>query len=240
MLIIRLFLLVCLLLLPADVCAGRQSLPSASVFLVAEELLDGLLEREDGTDYRVERLTRLPPDLFLPEGPIEMVAALVGSLRYNSPVQVRITISVNNSPQMNLFTAWRIRKFTYVLVTVRDIPSRTILSEADVVLEQREVVKLDDVLFSLDGLTDLETKRPLTAGSIVSRAVLGRPQIIRTGDTVTIVSRVGPVAVQAFGQALQAGGVGDIIRVRNLNSGKSVLAKIESGNIVVVVNTLNQ
>jgi flagella basal body P-ring formation protein FlgA len=41
--------------------------------------------------------------------------------------------------------------------------------------------------------------------------------------------------VQVAGQALQGGAVGDVIRVRNLGSGKSLLARIESATAVAVV-----
>ncbi|MDR3349135.1 MAG: flagellar basal body P-ring formation chaperone FlgA [Acidaminococcales bacterium] len=220
---------------PSVKAAGQQqTLPSASLFALVEEFIGSRLDRSDGSEYKIERLTRLPESIFLPEGTLAVAPELVGAIRYNTPVQVKIAIAVNGAPQMNLLTAWRVRKFSYVLVTVRDIPARTVLSEADVLLERREVARFDDVISDVGYIAGLETKRPLTAGSVVTKSALGRPQAIRAGDNITIVSRAGAVTVQVAGQALQGGAVGDVIRVRNLNSGKSLLARVESATTVVV------
>ena len=232
--------LLCALFLsaPAAEAAGRQSLPSASLFLSAENLIDAMLDRGDGSEYRIERLTNLPENIFLPAGELAVTPELVGGIRYSAPVQVKIAIAVNGAPQMNLVTAWRIRKYSFVLVAVRDIPSRTVLTPADVTLDRREVLRLDEVISEAGYVAGLETKRPVTAGSVLTKSALGRPQAVKAGGNVIIVSRAGAVTVRATGQALQSGAVGDVIRVRNLSSGKSLLARIESETTVVVTSAV--
>jgi flagella basal body P-ring formation protein FlgA len=240
MLIRAIFLCALFLAAPpsAEAAGQQQTLPSASLLALAEGFIDSRLDRSDGSEYRIERLTRLPENIFLPTGTLTVAPELVGAIRYNTPVQVKIAIAVNNAPQMNLLTAWRVRKFSYVLVTARDVPAHTVLSAADVLLERREVVRLDDVIYNMDYIAGLETKRPLTAGSIVAKSALGRPQAVKAGDNVTIVSRAGAVTVQVAGQALQGGAAGEVIRVRNLSSGKSLLARIENETTVVVASSV--
>ena len=218
----------------AQANGAQQSIPSVLIYALAEDTINGLLEKADGSVYTLECLTRLPDAMIVPVGNLALEPEVVGTLRYNAPVQVRVAIKVNGLQQMNIVTAWRIKKVVNVLVAARDIPSRTILSATDVYFEQREVTKIDDVIYDVDSIIGLETKRPITSGTTLSKSMLMKPFVVRSGDNVAIVSRAGSIVVQAAGQALQGGAVGDVIRVRNLGSGKTVLARIESENTVVI------
>ncbi len=77
------------------------------------------------------------------------------------------------------------------------------------------MTRIDDAVYDVESVIGLETKRPLTAGTIVSKAMLAKPFVVRSGDNVAIVSRSGTIVVQVAGQAMQGGAVGDVIRVRN-------------------------
>jgi flagella basal body P-ring formation protein FlgA len=213
--------------------AGQQGVPAEALFALAEEVVERALDKSGGAEYRLERLTRLPETIYLPVGSLETEPELVGNLRYNAPVQVRIALKVNGAVEMNLLTVWRVRKFAEVAVAARDISSRSVLSSADARLEKRELTRPEEAIFSLEEIAGLEIKRSLTQGNIISRSMLTSPQLIRAGDNVTIVSRSGTVVAQAAGQALQGGAAGDLIRVRNLGTGKTILARIEDVATVV-------
>lgn len=234
--ILAVFLLIFLIAPFSEVKAnnGQQSLPSALVFAVAQETIEKSLDRSDGSIYKLESLTRLPDQMLLPMGTMDLEPQLVGSMRYNTPIQVRVAVKINGSLQMHIVTAWRVKKIVNVLVAARDLPSRTIVSAEDFIYEPREIARIDEVVFDVESIIGLETKRPLSVGSVVSRSMLGKPQVIRSGDNVTILSKAGSVVVQAAGQALQSGSIGDVIRVRNLGSGKTILARIESESTVVI------
>lgn len=230
-------LLLFLLTLPINIVQannGQQSIPAVLIYALAQDTINGLLDKNDGSVYTVECLTRLPDALMVHVGNLELEPDVVGTLRYNAPVQVRVVIKVNGLQQMNIVTAWRVKKVVNVLVAARDIPSRTILSETDVYFEQREVTKIDDVIYDIESVIGLEVKRPITSGTTVSKSMLMKPFVVRSGDNVAIVSRSGAIVVQAAGQALQGGAIGDVIRVRNLGSGKTVLARVENENTVVI------
>ena len=236
---LRVLLLVAVTIIPGAVEAnrGQQSLPSALIFAIAQESIEKNLDKSDGSIYKIECLTRLPEHMSLTLGTVALEPQFVGSMQYNKPIQVRVAVKVNDALQLNLVTTWRVRKISNVLVAVRDIPSRTIVSTDDFVYEFREVARLDDVIFDVAQIAGLETKRPLMAGSIVGKNMFGKPQVVSSGDNITILSISGVVIVQTAGQALQSGSIGDVIRVRNLGSGKTILARIESSTTVVVTIT---
>ena len=232
-------LLVAVTIIPVAVEANsrQQSLSSALIFAIAQESIEKNLDKSDGSIYKIECLTRLPEHMSVTSGTLVLEPQLVSLMHYNKPIQVRVAVKVNGALQLNIITTWRVRKVSNVLVAVRDIPSRTIVSADDFVYEFREVARLDDVVFDVAQIVGLETKRPLTTGSIVGKNMFGKPQVISSGDNITILSKSGVVVVQTAGQALQSGSIGDVIRVRNLGSGKTILARIESPTTVVITIT---
>ncbi len=238
MFIRALALVFCIFLSPLTVNANvnQQSLPSLSVLATAQELVENMLDRSDGSEYVVESLTRLPDNILLPAGFIEMQPQLVGKLRYGVPIQVRVSVKVNSMPQMNLITLWRIKKVADVVVTLRDLPTRTTITAADIAFERREIINIDEAIFDESSIIGLETRRPITARTILSKSMFGKPQLIKTGDNITIISTSGTVVVKVNGQALQGGAVGDIIRVRNLSSGKGLLGRVVDENTVIITN----
>ncbi len=58
--------------------------------------------------------------------------------------------------------------------------------------------------------------------------------LIKTRDNVKIVARVGSASIEAVGEAQQDGQVGQIIRVRNVESNRIVHGRIEASGIVLV------
>ncbi len=233
---IKKLLLVALLLFLPVTAEAQQAVPGQSVILLAEDTIQKMLDRSDGSDYQLECLTRLPPNITLPNGILDMSAELMGQLRYGQPIQVKVAVNVDGMRQMNIITIWRVRKFMEVLVAARDLPSQTTLEEADMVYDRREVTRVGDVIFQSADAVGLQLRRPLTVGSVITRSSLTKPEAIKAGDNVTIVSIAGNVTVKVAGQAVQGGAVGDVIRVRNLSSGKSLLAKIQDRDTVVIYN----
>lgn len=59
--------------------------------------------------------------------------------------------------------------------------------------------------------------------------------LVNPGDRVNIVAYAGPVRASAPGEATQVGRVGDLIRVRNLMSGSSVVGRVAADGSVEVV-----
>lgn len=235
--LIRLLLLVCLCIFPSTALA-QQSIPSVTILSLAESTVDSMLDKSDGADYQLECLTRLPANIIVPAGNVELVPELIGKIRYGSPVSVRVSVNVNGLQQMSVVSVWRVRKFTEVLVSTRDIMAQTTLTENDVIFARREVTNLDHVIFDIDKVVGLQLKRSIAYGTVISPSMLTKPVLVKSGDNVTVLSISGSVVVQISGQALQSGALGDIIRVRNVTSGKSFLARIENANTVVVVSRI--
>src|SRR5262249_49398594 len=60
------------------------------------------------------------------------------------------------------------------------------------------------------------------------------PAIVKTRDLVRLVAQAGPVTVTARGEAMQDGRMGELIRVRNVDSSKIVSGRVVDRNVVQV------
>jgi flagella basal body P-ring formation protein FlgA len=77
-------------------------------------------------------------------------------------------------------------------------------------------------------------KRHLNRGAVLTPSNIAVTKVIRRGERVSIIAETGGISVRASGEALEDGGLGDIIRVRNLNSRKVIEARIEAPGRVKV------
>jgi flagella basal body P-ring formation protein FlgA len=60
------------------------------------------------------------------------------------------------------------------------------------------------------------------------------PLLIKTRDLVRLVVHIGAVRVSALGEAMQEGRAGQLIRVRNVDSNKTVSGRVVDRGVVEV------
>ncbi|NCO02790.1 MAG: flagellar basal body P-ring formation protein FlgA [Alphaproteobacteria bacterium] len=89
-------------------------------------------------------------------------------------------------------------------------------------------------LFNAEDVIGLTPRRIAHAGKPMMEGELERPQIVDRGETITIFFREGPLMLSAKGKALQSGAKGDLIRVTNLGSSRSVDGVVSGENEVIV------
>ncbi|HUA69132.1 MAG TPA: flagellar basal body P-ring formation chaperone FlgA, partial [Candidatus Saccharimonadales bacterium] len=109
------------------------------------------------------------------------------------------------------------------------------LAGADITLERRDVLTLHSALVEFTpGDTGLELAESVPAGSpILARSVKLRPVIFR-GQMADALVQDGALSVTLKVQVLESGAPGQIIHVRNLESGRSFCGKVLNNQTVVV------
>lgn len=78
-------------------------------------------------------------------------------------------------------------------------------------------------------------RRPLRTGEPIRSSDLGRPEVVSKNGLVTMVAQGPGLVITTTGRALDAGGVGDVIQVMNIQSKKKVQATITGPDQVEVV-----
>ncbi|MDF1555175.1 MAG: flagellar basal body P-ring formation chaperone FlgA [Deferrisomatales bacterium] len=76
--------------------------------------------------------------------------------------------------------------------------------------------------------------RSLRAGSAPGPRDLEAVPLVDRGDLVRVVARVGGVLASTMGKSLETGGVGDLVRVENLQSGRQLIGVLQEGGVVEI------
>lgn len=90
------------------------------------------------------------------------------------------------------------------------------------------------VVLSSDGLIGKVARRTLLPGQPIPTIAVDNPRIVKTGAQVRIVFSEGGMQIIAYGIAQQPGAIGEIIRVRNLESGIFVSGRVQADASILV------
>ncbi|MGR3716653.1 MAG: flagellar basal body P-ring formation chaperone FlgA [Thermohalobaculum sp.] len=107
----------------------------------------------------------------------------------------------------------------------------TVLDEGDL-----KVPRGDDALGRelIAALVGLETRRAIYTGRPVVAADLGPPTLVRRNAVVVMLYSNRGLGIRTEGRALDSGGAGEVVRVINLTSRRSLLATVTGPNQVEV------
>ena len=202
-----------------------------------------------------ERLTRervlaalreaLPPDAGLelidfssgavPKGPIEfprngLTPAPAGSPRAATLWRGRIRYA--GSRAAPLWAKVRVWTTRAAALAVQDLAPGKQIQDADIRFEN-----VDTAPFSADEsaqIVGMSVKMPVRAGRLIPSSALAIAADVARGDTVELHAQYGAAAVRLEARAEGSGRTGDIIPVRNTNSGKTLRARVLRRGVVEV------
>lgn len=202
---------------------------------VEETILMHLIEL--GVDPEMEaELSNRNLRIFLPASETPDIA--VDDLRYDDRTNRFIaTISAPvNSPQAKRFRlTGRIYKVADVPVLVRHIAADEVITEKDIQWERVRSDRISrETAMNLSDLVGMAPKRGLRPGSPIRMSEIAAPLVVPKNSIVTIIFQHPFMTLTAQGRAIQSGAVGDVIRVKNVQSNKIVDAEvIGSGQALV-------
>lgn len=117
------------------------------------------------------------------------------------------------------------------VISARAIRANAVVTEADVTITQSPV---PGAFSNLADVIGLEAKTAIYPGRPIRPADLRPPAIIERNETIPLIFRSGELFIQTEGRALGRGARGDVIRVMNLSSRKTVMGQILGDGAVVV------
>lgn len=88
---------------------------------------------------------------------------------------------------------------------------------------------------SMDEVVGMVSKRTLIAGRTIPVFNLREPFAVKRGSSVRLVARVGNMTISTSGTPLADAMIGDVIRVRNLDSGVTVSGTVMADGTVEVM-----
>jgi flagella basal body P-ring formation protein FlgA len=150
--------------------------------------------------------------------------------------RISVEVRCEAGASWKLYVPVRVIAKGAVAVTARPIPRGKVLTPNDVILAERDTGALSyGYVTSLDAVVGRTVRRPINAGVVVTPGVLETELLVRRGQEVTLEARSNVFAVRSGGVAQGDGALGQIIKIRNSASGKTVQGIVRSEKLVEVL-----
>lgn len=215
----------------ASHAATETSLQQSVVSAVHESLVDSLVQTIPSAT---------PSDIEIVIGDINSVISgrqCDGALNVTTQgtrLLGRVTTQIQcDSPRWSFFLPVESRVLLPIVVTSVPITRGTMLTLEHVQLQTLDIGQQRQGYFlSTDEVLGHEARRTLQPGVVINAYIAQAPALVERGEWITIQSGGSAVVVTASGQALDSGGLGEQIRVKNLTSGQTIRAWITDKGVV--------
>ncbi len=234
--IIKGLVAICLYLLVFTVIAGTQIelndyQKHSDISSTAEKFVSAEIGKQD--DSISVQIKSLDKRLRLNQCAIPLVAFWPPGASHTGHTSVGIRCT-DNKP-WKIYVGATIKQFRHVWVSDTAIARGTIISNAHITLEKREISFIHSEYF--DGRRSpigLMAKRPIRKGDIIQALALEKPMAVKRGDRVVVVARINGLEVRTAATALSSAAEGDQIRVRNISSNKELVGTLHENSVVHV------
>ncbi len=203
----------------------------ASIRMQAEAFV---MQQDYRSPYPAEvALGRLDSRLRLKLCPVQLDVAFAHHAQDRGNASLRIRCPV--SPGWKLHLPARIAVFDDVAIAARPLVRGQIIDVGAVVLQKTDVSRLNQGYFAkLEDLRNLEARRNLPRGAVLTPKSLIPRRLVTAGQKVTLVLDYGGLRVRSSGEALHAASKGQVVRVRNSQSRKIVEGVVTGAGVVRV------
>ncbi len=146
-----------------------------------------------------------------------------------------LAVELKGKEAARVWVRAELKVYGEVVVTSRPLARHQSISFEDVRIEWRDLGSLStrpyrDVIETIGK----QASRSIEVNKIVSPSMVTLPKVIRRGRAVSLVYETSKMKVEALGQAMEDGRVGDVIRVKNPSSGQLLQGRILDGRTVRV------
>ena len=220
--------------LPAQVQVTRkaQAIDEAWVRQVMEDYLSSVEPYKSGVWELVNvRSGKLPK---LPEGDLDYRLAPNPSSNPSS-VSLNVYLTVNGREEATLRISGKVELKVMAIVAARRLEKGRMIEADDLMLTRVSTAGLrSGALTELSSAVGMTSRREIQAGDPIQDRDLYREAIVHRGDIVTILANAGALKVTSTGEVRQDGAVGDTVKVLNVNSKITIVAKVVGPDTVEV------
>ena len=142
------------------------------------------------------------------------------------PQRMRFVARCPDTPGWRYEYVVRARVTAMVAIAAAPVAANEALTDAQVTIERRDISNIADPVSNPADVVGQVSRRMLRPGDILRSGQLVTPVLVKRGDAVTMVARREGIEVSMTGEALDAGGKGAVVRVRNTGSGQVVRMRV--------------
>jgi len=161
------------------------------------------------------------------------------TIRFSNPDQTRgntsLTILCPAGRGWKIHLPVRIDLFEDVVVAKYTINKGQIIGDQSITYQKTNISRLHKGFYTRDNaLAQLQARRNIPRGSILSPSNLSARLLVRSGQRVTLILEYKGIRIKSSGQALQSASLGQRIQVRNSQSKKIVEGTVTGDSLVRV------
>ena len=148
--------------------------------------------------------------------------------RDNSEIgRINLKVSCASPKSWTLYVPTELKVYHPVVVASGPIYKSVKLQEHHLDLKETDISRIrGSYYFYLEDVLNMETKRQLKPGAIITSGNLRPPLVIEKGDAVVLTATLGSLTVKTPAIALSKGRRGQQIKVQNRQSKKVVSARV--------------
>lgn len=189
---------------------------------------------EPAENYQIKSVS-VSKNVLMPSGDISY--QVIPSA--NKDLSGKITLAVNlMSGGKIIKKVWAIAEISIymnVVMTARPLGRYKLISDTDIQLVKRDLSKLPhNIITNCDDVIGKRTRRAIDANTVLRPDVVEMPPLVKRGNIVSIIAESDNLKVSTLGKAKERGCLGQLIEVENLDSRKSVYARVLDENNVLV------
>ena len=149
--------------------------------------------------------------------------------------RMSIGVRCNAGKKWSIFTSAVIKAYETVIVLSRPVRRGEIITRQHLAIEKRDVSKLKgDFITHTEQVENKQAAHNTQAGTILGSRSFVEPRLIKRGDKIIINSIQPAFAIRMNGVAMMDGTKGQLIRVKNENSGRIINATVIEPGLVSV------
>ena len=213
--------------------AGSQIYPSGKIVEVAEKfILSKLPWKKEQIDCQINYEGG---PLVLPQGSITLNPQLPGRADRAGRLPLVIEIVVGDQYRRRIRLTADVKIHQTIIKTTRQIKRGDILSSEDVEVERITTIRPQaKALRDLVDVVGYRAARNIPMGRAVTANFVVKPPLIEKGDRVMIIVQKGLMKITAHGIAREKGFKDGFVEVINVQSKKTVFARVVDSNTVEV------
>lgn len=125
-----------------------------------------------------------------------------------------------------------IKRYQVVPVLNQSVKMGEVLSEEMVTMENRQMMHMRDTVQKPEAVVGMQASRFLNAGQILQYSDLKKETVLKKGQMVKAMFGSANFEVAVSAEAQESGAIGDVVKIKNMDSQKIFAAKIVERGIV--------
>lgn len=120
----------------------------------------------------------------------------------------------------------QVKRYQNVPVLNKSVKYGEVLTEEMFVIEKRQIMNSRDVIKKFESISGMQAARFLNAGQVIQLADIKKEQVLKKGQMVKAMVGGADFEVAISAEAQESGSIGDVVKIKNLDSQKVFGAKI--------------